>query len=175
MSRQEESHGGTASSGGSVSGISAIPWWLRAVVVVGALLMAAGGIIALVHPAMLVSPHDEINGAVHIYAGYLASRNLVLAMMLLATLVLGARLALGNLMVLTGFIQLVDAWTASKGAGQSCRELSCSEWFSSWVRRGFVAMRSGNARLGGRSARRRCGAHAKQVRFPCNFWHKPAN
>jgi hypothetical protein len=109
MSRQEESHGGTASSGGSVSGISAIPWWLRAVVVVGALLMAAGGIIALVHPAMLVSPHDEINGAVHIYAGYLASRNLVLAMMLLATLVLGARLALGNLMVLTGFIQLVDA------------------------------------------------------------------
>jgi hypothetical protein len=109
MSKQEESHGGTASSGGSVSGISAIPWWLRAVVVVGALLMAAGGIIALVHPAMLVSPHDEINGAVHIYAGYLASRNLVLAMMLLATLVLEARLALGNLMVLTGFIQLVDA------------------------------------------------------------------
>ncbi len=71
--------------------------------------MAAGGVIALVHPVMLVSPHDEINGAVRVYAGYLASRNLVLAIMLLATLGLGARVALANLMMLTGFIQLVDA------------------------------------------------------------------
>ena len=33
---------------------------------------------------MLVSPHDEINDAVHIYAGYLASRNMALAVMLIA-------------------------------------------------------------------------------------------
>jgi len=100
-----------------------IAWWLRLVVVMGALLTAMGGIIALVHPAMLVSPHDEINGAVHIYAGYLAARNLALASMLVALLVLQAKRALGNLMVLVGFIQLLDAcmdvvegrWTIAPG------------------------------------------------------------
>jgi hypothetical protein len=86
-----------------------IAWWLSAAVILGALLMAAGGIIALVNPAMLVSPHEEINEAVHVYAGYLASRNLVLAVMLLAMLALRARRALSYLMVLTAFIQFVDA------------------------------------------------------------------
>ena len=41
--------------------------------------------------------------------GYLVSRNLTLALLLLATLALRARRALGTLMVLTGFIQLFDA------------------------------------------------------------------
>jgi hypothetical protein len=59
---------------------------------------------------MLVSPHDEINGAVHIYAGYFASRNAALAIMLLALLVLRARVPLGNLMVLVALIQLIDAF-----------------------------------------------------------------
>lgn len=71
--------------------------------------MAAGGVIALVHPAMLVSPQAEITEPVRVYAGYLASRNLVLATMLLAMLALGARRALSYLMVLTGFIQVADA------------------------------------------------------------------
>jgi hypothetical protein len=57
---------------------------------------------------MLVSPHDEINGAVRIYAGYLVARNFAIAIMLVTLLVLGARRALGNLMVLVGFIQLLD-------------------------------------------------------------------
>ena len=67
-----------------------------------------GAVIALVHPAMLVSPHDEINGAVRIYAGYLAARNLALAVMLIGLLLAGARRGLANLMVLVGFIQLLD-------------------------------------------------------------------
>lgn len=83
--------------------------WLRLVVVAGALLTAMGAVIALAHPAMLVSPHNEINGAVHIFAGYMAARNLALALMLMALLILNARRALGNLMVLVGFIQLLDA------------------------------------------------------------------
>jgi hypothetical protein len=58
---------------------AAIPWWLQAIVLLGALLMATGALIALLNPAMLVSPHDEINAAVHIYAGYLFSRNAALA------------------------------------------------------------------------------------------------
>lgn len=100
-----------------------IEWWLRLVVFLGASLTAMGAVIALVHPAMLVSPHDEINEAVHIYAGYLAARNLALATMLVVLLVLQARRALGNLMVLVGFIQLLDAcmdvaegrWTIAPG------------------------------------------------------------
>jgi hypothetical protein len=101
----------------------AIPWWLGAVVILGAILTATGAVIALVHPAMLVSPHDEINGAVHIYAGYMAARNIALAFMLVALLAVGARRALGNLMVVVGFIQLLDAcmdvvegrWTVAPG------------------------------------------------------------
>ena len=86
-----------------------IPGWLRTVVILGALLMAAGAVLALVHPAMLVSPHDEINGAVHIYAGYLASRNLAMAVLLIVLLSLSAKRALSNLMVLVALIQLLDA------------------------------------------------------------------
>jgi hypothetical protein len=69
----------------------------------------AGAIIALVNPAMLVSPQDAINGAVRIYAGYLASRNLGLAILLLLTLVLRARVALHSVMTLAALIQFLDA------------------------------------------------------------------
>jgi hypothetical protein len=86
-----------------------IPWWLGLIVILGAVLTAMGAVIALVHPAMLVSPHDEINGAVHIYAGYLVARNTAIAIMLVALLSIGAKRALGNLMVLVGLIQLLDA------------------------------------------------------------------
>jgi hypothetical protein len=86
-----------------------IGWWPPAVVLLGVVLTAMGGVIALVHPVMLVSPHDEINGAVHIYAGYLAARNLALAGMLLVLLLIGARRALGNLVAIVGLIQLLDA------------------------------------------------------------------
>lgn len=86
-----------------------IAWWLRLVVVVGAFLTAAGAVIALIHPAMLVSPRDEINEAVHIYAGYLVARNLAIAGLLVVLLLLRANRALGNLMALVGFIQILDA------------------------------------------------------------------
>jgi len=87
----------------------AIPWWITAAVLLGALLTATGAVLALVHPAMLVSPHDEINGAVHVYAGYLAARNGALAIMLVALLILGARRSLSNLMVLIALVQVLDA------------------------------------------------------------------
>lgn len=78
-------------------------------VFLGALLMITGALLALLHPALLVSPHDEINEAVHIYAGYLASRNLGLAIMLLAAMSLRAKGTLNTLMLLSAFIQLLDA------------------------------------------------------------------
>ena len=88
---------------------AALPKWLPLIVVPGALLLAAGAIVALVNPAMLASPGIEINGAVHVYAGYLVARNLALALLLLVTLGMGARRSLSTLMVLTALIQLLDA------------------------------------------------------------------
>jgi len=85
-----------------------LPWCLGTVVILGALLTAAGAIIALVHPAMLVSPDAQINGAVHVYAGYLAARNLAMSSLLVTLLIIGARRALGNPMVLVGLIQILD-------------------------------------------------------------------
>jgi|SRR5580704_950694 hypothetical protein len=109
MSERNDEYPGTAKTNASPEGTTAIAWWLYVVVILGALLTATGAILAIVHPTMLVSPHDEINGAVHIYAGYFASRNMALAVMLVVLLSLRARRALSNLMVLISFIQLLDA------------------------------------------------------------------
>lgn len=88
---------------------AAIPWWVGAVVVLGAALMAMGAVLALLHPAMLVSAGDVINGAVRIYAGYLFSRNLTIAVFLLLALGLRARGMLNTLVLLTAGIQVLDA------------------------------------------------------------------
>jgi hypothetical protein len=109
MTNRNDANDLRASRGHETGKPRPIALWLSLVVIMGAFLMATGAIVALVHPAMLVSPGDEINGAVRILAGYMVSRNLVLAFMLLALLVLGARRALGNLMVLVGAIQILDA------------------------------------------------------------------
>jgi hypothetical protein len=86
-----------------------LPGWVSASVIIGVLLMGAGAVIALVRPAMLVAPNAEITPAVRVYAGYLVSRNLALALMLLAMLAMRARGVLGSLMALTAFIQIFDA------------------------------------------------------------------
>jgi hypothetical protein len=86
-----------------------IRWFPRATVILGAILLTAGAGIALFRPAMLASSHDEINGAVHIYAGYLASRNFSLAIALLVTLLTGARRALNSFLLLVAMVQLLDA------------------------------------------------------------------
>jgi hypothetical protein len=85
-----------------------LAWWVQMIVVVGALLTAAGAVIALVQPAMLVSPRDEINGAARIFAGYFAARNLGFAGILFALLAIRAKRALGYILALAGFIQLID-------------------------------------------------------------------
>ena len=86
-----------------------LPWWLQMIVLLGALLMAAGAAIAILNPAMLVSPHDEINAAVHIYADYLFSRNTALAILLIASILFRSKGTLNTLILLTAFIQLLDA------------------------------------------------------------------
>jgi hypothetical protein len=92
----------------AVAAPMSLPWWLVAIIVVGSVLMIAGGCIALFRPEMLLSPHQQINQGVLVYAGYLVSRNLALGLMLLAALGLRARGALSTLMVLYACIQLLD-------------------------------------------------------------------
>jgi len=88
---------------------SEIPWFVSTIVVLGAFLMAMGAVIALVHPAMLVSTDAEITGAVRVYAGYLVSRNFAVAVLLVAALGLRARGVLNTLVLLTACIQILDA------------------------------------------------------------------
>jgi hypothetical protein len=91
------------------SATNPFPWWLQAIVLLGALLMAAGALIALLDPVMLVSPHENINAAIHIYAGYLFSRNAALAVFLVVSVLIRARGTLNILVLLTAFIQSLDA------------------------------------------------------------------
>lgn len=101
----------------------AVPVWANVVVILCAILMGLGAVIALLKPEMLVAPHAEINAAVRTYAGYLTARNGTLAIMLLVLLVVGARRALGNLVAVVGFIQFMDfcvdcaeaRWTVAAG------------------------------------------------------------
>jgi hypothetical protein len=86
-----------------------IRWFPKAITILGAILLAAGAGIALFRPAMLVSPQAEINEAVRIYAGYLASRNLSLAIALLLALALRAKRALHTLLLLVAMVQSLDA------------------------------------------------------------------
>lgn len=91
------------------SAIQSIPWWLSTIVIIGALLTAAGGILALVRPETLLGSGQPMNQAAHIYANYLVSRNLAMAVALLAMLTLRARRMLAGLMVLVAIVQLIDA------------------------------------------------------------------
>jgi hypothetical protein len=86
-----------------------LPLWLKLAVLLGATLLAAGAVIALLKPGMLLSPHDYVNQGVRVYAGYLTSRNAALALMLITALLLDARAALANMMFLIGTIQIFDA------------------------------------------------------------------
>ena len=97
----------TTLAGSRVHG--ALPSWVSVSVILGALLMVMGAVIALIHPAMLVSTDAQMNEAARVYAGYLVSRNLALAVLLVAALGTRARAALRSLMVLTALIQIFDA------------------------------------------------------------------
>lgn len=88
----------------------AAPWWLIALVIVGAALTATGAAIALVTPAHQLSPVGQE------YALYFVTRNAGIALMLGATLALRLWHALAVLMTLTALIQCLDAITAAATA-----------------------------------------------------------
>jgi hypothetical protein len=114
MSEQGD-HLGQIEAGEPAAGKPGIPWWIRFVVGLVALLLAAGAVIALARPAILVGPQDGMNEAVRIYAGYFASRNLAMAIMLLVLLTVNAKRSLGNVAMLVALVQFIDA-------GMDCAE-----------------------------------------------------
>lgn len=74
-----------------------------------AILMGAGAVIALVRPEMLVAKGADITEPVRVYAGYLVSRNLAIAVCLLVALAMKARNALPAFLALTALVQLLDS------------------------------------------------------------------
>ena len=84
-----------------------IPLWISIVVILGALLTAAGAIISKVDPTLLTNG-SPMTDAARVYADYMFARNLPLAVMLLFLLLVKARHMLAGFMVLTAFIQIVD-------------------------------------------------------------------
>lgn len=82
-------------------------WWLVGIVVLGALLTAAGGLLAI-HPA-----GEHLSTAGQNYADYFLTRNIAMAALLLLMLTFRARRVLTGLMILTALIQTLDAITAT--------------------------------------------------------------
>ncbi len=87
--------------------VARIPWWVSIVVILGAVLTAAGAVISKVAPTMLTNG-NAMTDAARVYADYMFARNLPLAVMLLLLLALRARRMLAGFMVLTALIQIVD-------------------------------------------------------------------
>lgn len=86
-----------------------VPRWATAVIIVTAVLTAAGAVISIATPTLLTSSHAAMNPAARVYAGYTFSRDLAIAVFLLALLAIRARRALAQVVSLVGLIQLIDA------------------------------------------------------------------
>ena len=84
-----------------------IPLWVSIVVILGALLTAAGAVISKLDPTLLTNG-SPMTDAARVYADYMFARNLPLAVMLLLLVALRAPRMLAGFMVLTALIQLVD-------------------------------------------------------------------
>jgi hypothetical protein len=87
--------------------VARIPLWVSIVVIIGALLSAAGAVISKIDP-MLLTNGNPITDATRVYADYVFARSLTLAVMLLFLLALRARHMLAGFMVLIALIQIVD-------------------------------------------------------------------
>jgi hypothetical protein len=83
--------------------------WVVLAAVLAAALLVTGGVLALVKPAMLAGPQAAGNDAVRIFAGYIASRNLSIALVLLGGLLLRRQQLVAAALLLVGFVQYADA------------------------------------------------------------------
>ena len=84
-----------------------IPLWVSIVVMLGALLYITGAVISKVDPTLLTNG-SPMTDAARVYADYLFSRNLSLAVMLFVLLAAKARKILAAFMILVALIQCLD-------------------------------------------------------------------
>ena len=82
--------------------------WVWSVVILAAGLDTIGAAIAAVDPAALLPAGEQMTGAAHVYAGYLVSRDLALAVGLCVFLILGARQVLTAVLLMSALTQLLD-------------------------------------------------------------------
>jgi hypothetical protein len=92
----------------SRSRAQALPLWATLVAILSALLTGAGGVIAAVDPSLLSPAHSPMNGAARVYAGYTVSRDLSVAIAILALLAFRARRELSGMLLLFALIQAID-------------------------------------------------------------------
>jgi hypothetical protein len=89
-----------------------IAWPVVAVVLAGAVVVLAGGILAWLRPAQLLPAGASADVGVHLYGARMAARALPLGLALLVLLALRARRMLGGLLVLVAAIEIGDSVSA---------------------------------------------------------------
>ena len=85
---------------------------VAAVVVVGAAVVLAGGLIAWLHPALLLPSGTAVDTGARIYGARMAARALPLGIALLVLLAVRARAMLAALLVLVAAVEVGDAASA---------------------------------------------------------------
>lgn len=83
------------------------PLWVSIVVILGTFLTLTGAVIGKVDPALLTNG-SPITAATRVYADYMFSRNLALALILLFCFAIRAWRMLAGCMVLIALIQIID-------------------------------------------------------------------
>ena len=91
---------------------SSVTWPVAAVVVAGAAVVLAGGLIAWLHPAQLLPSGTAITTGTRIYGARMAARALPLGVALLVLLAVRARAMLAALLVLVAAVEVGDAVSA---------------------------------------------------------------
>ena len=89
-----------------------IGWPVTVVVIAGAAVVLAGGLLAWFNPGQLLPPNTPIGTGTHLYAARMAARALPLGLALLLLLALRARKMLAGLLVLVAVIEVGDCVSA---------------------------------------------------------------
>lgn len=89
-----------------------IGWPVATIVVIGAVVVLAGGLVAWLHPATLLPAGTPVGTGVRLYGARMAARSLPLGVALLVLLATRSRRLLGWSMVLVAVIELGDCVSA---------------------------------------------------------------
>jgi hypothetical protein len=82
--------------------------WIKGVVVLTVCLNVVGATIAVANPGAMLPAGEHMTSAARLYAGYLVSRDLSLAVVLLAFLVIRARQGLAAALLMGALTQVFD-------------------------------------------------------------------